>query len=203
MTGEFIVIEGPNGVGKSTMSRLLAAHLQVHGVRNVHLTAEPSSSELGRLLRTAEVNLAGRALAFAVAADRYHHLTSEIVPQLEAGCWVVSDRYVQSSLVLQRIDGLELDEIWSYNRFMRPPSVSFYLTDTPGVIHERLAARSSRSRLERTGTPARELLLYEHAFSFLDSHSWRQVSIHCHGRAPDSIVRVLFESFDMPAGGTG
>jgi dTMP kinase len=46
--------------------------------------------------------------AAAHAADRYAHLESEIAPALKAGKVVITDRYVQSSLVLQRLDGLAL-----------------------------------------------------------------------------------------------
>jgi dTMP kinase len=85
--------------------------------------------------------LNGRALALAIAADRYAHLDSGVIPLLDDGHHVVSDRYVQSSLVLQRVDGLSLTEIWRYNAYVLPPAVSFYLADQPEVIRERLGLR--------------------------------------------------------------
>ncbi len=193
MTGQFIVIEGPNGVGKTTIARQLVDRLNRSRPMRAHRTAEPSDTPWGRLLRSGEAMLTGRALALAIAADRYAHLEREIVPHLDAGQHVVSDRYVQSSLVLQRIDGLTLREVWQYNAFVRPPAVSFYLEDTPAVLRDRLAARSELSRLERSGSPEQELRLYRDAFQFLDRRGWRQYLVDCHDRSPAAIVVPILD----------
>ena len=140
MTGFFIAIEGPNAVGKTTIAGRLAAALRARGTV-VHVTTEPSATALGRLVRSAESYLTGRALALAVAADRYAHIEAEITPALKAGKVVITDRYVQSSLVLQRLDGLGLAEIWSYNAHAAVPDLSVYLEDDPEVIAARLLQR--------------------------------------------------------------
>ena len=128
-------------MGKTTTATLLSTRLRERSERSVHLTTEPSNTPLGRLLRSSEAVLNGRALALAIAADRYAHLDSEVIPLLDDGHHVVSDRYVQSSLVLQRVDGMSLTEIWRYNAYVLPPTVSFYLEDRPEVIRERLGSR--------------------------------------------------------------
>ena len=111
---------------------------------------------------------------------------------LDDGHHVVSDRYVQSSLVLQRIDGMSLAEIWRYNAYVLPPTVSFYLEDQAEVIRERLGSRSELSRLEMTGSPGRELMLYNEAYTFLHKHDWKQAKVDCHGQTPEQIVaRIL------------
>src|SRR5215468_10918806 len=94
VTGFFIAIEGPNAVGKTTITDRLAAALRARGAA-VHVTTEPSATPLGRLVRSAESHLSGRALALAVAADRYAHLEAEVTPALGAGKVVITDRYVQ------------------------------------------------------------------------------------------------------------
>jgi dTMP kinase len=131
MTSQFIAIEGPNAVGKTTIADLLADQLAAIGDIGVHLTSEPSRTPLGQLLRRQEGLLHGRALALALAADRAAHVETEIIPQFDDGRHVITARYVPSSLVLQRIDGLDLDEIWSYNRYVLPATV-IYLEDDPG-----------------------------------------------------------------------
>jgi dTMP kinase len=180
VSGRFLVIEGPNGVGKTTVAAILAEHLRGCGSA-VHVTREPSGTALGELIRSAESYLSGRALALAVAADRYAHLEKEVVPALRAGQDVISDRYVQSSLVLQRLDGLSLAEIWTYNAHVLIPRLSVYLEDDAAVIAARLRERTVLSRLENEGSPARELALYQDAYRFLERQGWPQVVIDCHG----------------------
>jgi dTMP kinase len=136
----------------------------------------------------------GRALALAIAADRTMHVEDEVIPALDAGNIVISDRYVQSSLVLQRVDAVDLREIWSYNRYVLQPAISIYLVDDPQVIATRLATRRRLSRLEATGTPERELQLYDQAFDFLGRQSWQQVKIDCRGRDPDQVVSGILDT---------
>lgn len=187
MTGRFIVIEGPNGVGKTTVTAALAGRMRRQSGR-VQVTAEPSRTALGQLIRSAESYLSGRALALAVAADRHAHLEQEVIPALSARQDVIADRYVQSSLVLQRLDGLSLAEIWSYNAHILVPDLSVYLTEEPEVIASRLRERPALSRLELEGSPARELALYEDAYRFLGCQGWPQAVIDCHGLDPARVA---------------
>jgi dTMP kinase len=159
-------------------------------------TTEPSDTTLGRLVRSSETHLTGRTLALAVAADRYDHIATTILPSLTSGRVVVCDRYVQSSLVLQRLDGLELDEIWAYNAFVRPPDLSVYLVDDPSAIQRRLAERPRRSRLEEAGSPARELTLYNDAFEVLAQRSWYQHRVDCRGQGPEDVAAMALRHID-------
>ncbi|GAA2405990.1 hypothetical protein GCM10010191_12470 [Actinomadura vinacea] len=196
MTGVFVAIEGPNGVGKSTSAGLLAARLAERG-HSVHLTTEPSRTALGTLIRRTEAGMSGRALALAVAADRAAHLNGEIEPALAAGKVVISDRYLPSSLVLQRLDGLSLPEIWRYNAFAPRPFLTLYLEEDPAVIAARLKQRQVLSRLERAGSPSRELTLYRKAYAFLGRRHWRQARIDCRGLAPDAVVQAMLGRIEL------
>jgi dTMP kinase len=195
-TGRLIVVEGPDGVGKTTITQALAERLIQRVGYPVHMTTEPTSTDLGQLLRSSEGSIKGRAFALAIAADRTAHVEDEIAPLLAAGQLVISDRYLQSSLVLQRIDGLKLDEIWAYNSHIPPAFVSFYLTERPEVIADRLSAREKLSRLEQRSSPAHQLDLYDEAFRFLAEHGWRQLAIDCHGRTPENITSKLMDYLD-------
>jgi dTMP kinase len=81
--GMFISIDGPSGAGKSTIVRHLAQMLVAAG-ENVHLTAEPSNGPIGVMCRELTESLTGHALACLSAADRYHHLQTDIRPHIHS-----------------------------------------------------------------------------------------------------------------------
>ncbi|MDX3853558.1 hypothetical protein [Streptomyces sp. AK02-01A] len=99
--GMFVSFDGPSGAGKSTIVHHLAQMLVVAGER-VHVTAEPSTGPIGNLCRELTETVTGHALACLYAADRYHHVETEIRPHTTAGQTVISDRYLPSALVMQR-----------------------------------------------------------------------------------------------------
>ena len=109
-TGLFVSIDGPGGVGKSTLAATAARELTARGLQ-IHLTREPSPTPLGEIIRSGTGIYRGMALACLVAGDRHHHLSSEIRPHRDAGEIVLCDRYLPSSLVLQRIDGIDWQTI--------------------------------------------------------------------------------------------
>ena len=97
LDGYFIAVDGPNGVGKSTLIEAIKNKLEVLGYA-VYITREPTDTKLGNFLREFAEKHSGRSLACLVAADRYEHMTNEIIPALEEGQLVISDRYILSSL---------------------------------------------------------------------------------------------------------
>ena len=105
---------------------------------------------------------------------------------------------MQSSLVLQRLDGLGLAEIWSYNSHVAVPSISVYLEDDPEVIAARLLQRPALSRLEAKGSPGRELALYRDAYRFLARQGWPQARIDCRGLDPDGVATAIVARLGPP-----
>ncbi len=103
--GVFIAFEGGEGAGKTTQARLLAIWLRDQGY-DVVTTREPGATKIGMRLRavlldTAHAGLSARAETLLYAADRAEHVSSVILPALERGAVVVTDRYVDSSLAYQ------------------------------------------------------------------------------------------------------
>lgn len=101
--GRFISLEGGEGVGKSTQLKRLAAALRDRGV-TVLETREPGGSEGAEsirrlLLEERDWPMEAEALLFAAA--RADHLDKTIRPALEGGEWVLSDRFLDSSLAYQ------------------------------------------------------------------------------------------------------
>ncbi len=110
----FITFEGIDGCGKSTQARLLAEHLLGLG-RQVVSTREPGGTilaeEVRELLLSAREHeeVAPRAELLLFAASRAQHVQALIRPALERGCWVLCDRFTDSTLAYQSA-GLGLDE---------------------------------------------------------------------------------------------
>jgi dTMP kinase len=113
--GRFVSVDGPSGAGKSTIVHHLAQLLVAAG-ENVHVTAEPSTGPIGRLAAELTDTVTGHALACLYAADRYHHVETEITPFMASGHVVISDRYVVSGLVIQRLDGADPVFLWKLNK---------------------------------------------------------------------------------------
>jgi len=164
--GALVTVDGPNGSGKSSLTRDLARDLERAGVPT-HVTSQPSRSALGSLARSGEDGMRGRSLACLVAADRHHQLAAEIEPRLIAGEVVLVDRYVESSLVLQQLDGVEEDFVLAINNGVVRPDLRILLSTDAATIRRRLAERDHATRLEREHDVQRELDLYERADALL------------------------------------
>jgi dTMP kinase len=120
--GRFISLEGGEGVGKSTQLSALAAELRSRRLEVIE-TREPGGSEGAERIR--ELLLTGsderwspQAEALLFAAARADHVDKVIRPALEAGKWVLSDRFVDSSLAYQGgAGGLGIEAVRAINAF--------------------------------------------------------------------------------------
>jgi dTMP kinase len=112
--GRFLVIEGIDGCGKSTQVERLAT---THGWLS---TREPGGTALGLSIRALLLHGAETptplAEALLMAADRAHHVTTVILPALESGTTVISDRYAGSTVAYQGFGHeRDLDQIDAIN----------------------------------------------------------------------------------------
>jgi dTMP kinase len=104
-TGCFVALEGGEGAGKSTQARRLRAWLTAEGY-DVLLTHEPGDTEIGQKLRRivldpATGSMSDRTETLLYAADKAEHVERVVLPALERGAVVVTDRYVDSTLAYQ------------------------------------------------------------------------------------------------------
>jgi dTMP kinase len=105
MRGKFITFEGGEGTGKSTQAAMLALRLESLGLR-VRLTREPGGSPGAEIIRHVLLSGAAKPLgpeaeAMLFAAARDDHIRCTILPALEAGHWVICDRFADSTRVYQ------------------------------------------------------------------------------------------------------
>jgi dTMP kinase len=120
--GRFITLEGGEGVGKSTQVRALAAALADRGV-DCLVTREPGGSDGAEAIRSLlltgdESRWGATAEALLFAAARADHVEKTIRPALDDGSWVLSDRFLDSSLAYQGGAGeLGIDAVRHLSRF--------------------------------------------------------------------------------------
>ena len=128
-TGVFVCFEGGEGAGKSTQARALAGALEARGYRTL-LTFEPGDTTVGKELRRivldpATGELSHRTEVLLYAADKAEHVDTVVLPALERGEVVITDRYVDSMLAYQgagrALDLPEVDRVarWA-TRDLRP-----------------------------------------------------------------------------------
>ncbi len=148
-TGKFIVFEGLDGSGKTKHINLLKKHLVARG-RRVYVTAEPTNSQLGGMLRDALSGITQRSLGEMAALfvlDRIFHNVnpvSGINKMLSDGYDVICDRYYYSSLAYQ---GSETDFDWVFSMNIncpeiRRPDLCIFLDLDPEICIERLRGRA-------------------------------------------------------------
>jgi len=188
----FVTIDGPNGVGKSSISNEIVSKLKERGAQ-VTATRQPSDTPLGGFIRGAENTFTGLALAALVVADRIFQVEQEIRPALSNGKIVVCDRYVASSLVLQRLDGIATSLIWEMNEAVLVPDLSVILSAPIELIEERMRQRSSLARFERIQDGARiETEYFADASSFLKSKGYAVVNVSTDGLSLSEVAeRIL------------
>ena len=158
--GRFITLEGPEGSGKTTAARHLAAWLRDRGVATV-LTHEPGGTPLGDEIRRIVLHardmsddLDPRADALLFAAGRAQHVARVIRPALERGEWVVCARYIDSSLAYQGAgygnDMAELRRLQDFATAGLRPDLTLLLDVPVDVGLERTRRRAEWNRFEDT-----------------------------------------------------
>jgi len=147
--GRFISLEGGEGAGKSTQLKRLAAALRERGLEVVE-TREPGGSDgaeriRGLLLEGPEERWTAEAEALLFAAARADHVARTIRPALERGAWVLSDRFLDSSLAYQGgALGLGVDRVRALHAFGSGgflPDRTLLLDLPAGTVDERLRLR--------------------------------------------------------------
>lgn len=158
--GRLISFEGLDGAGKTTQMQLLEQWLQEQGTAYVR-TREPGGTPLGieirqLLLNRPELSIIPLAEAFLFQADRAQHFAELVIPALQAGKLVITDRSYDASIAFQGVArgvGPELIEQLSMlaTRSLKP-DLTILLDLDPSQVHQRtdVTADASGLRQERT-----------------------------------------------------
>ncbi len=156
LRGKFISIEGGDGAGKSTQLEVMAATLAAQGIDYV-MTREPGGTPVGEILRKLLLNQGDQRLAedtelMLMFAARAQHVKAVIEPALQAGKWVVSDRFADASFAYQGANGISLDRIaglsdWVLQGFAPDMTLLFDLSVKQGFA--RVNQRGEQDRFEQ------------------------------------------------------
>ena len=148
--GRFITLEGGEGTGKSTLQIALRDRLAGQGV-DVVLTREPGGTPRAEAIRALVLTPPGGrpfsplAEALLMNAARRDHLDELIRPALDAGTWVICDRFSDSTRVYQGVSGEVSPEVLQnledHVVGQTRPDLTLILDAPVSVAHERRAAR--------------------------------------------------------------
>ena len=157
MRGHFITLEGIEGAGKTTQREAVADGLRAAGL-DVLVTREPGGSEIAERIRAvlldpANTGMHGDTELLLMFAARAEHLHRRIVPALDAGTWVVCDRFTDATYAYQgggrgiANDRIAALEQWVQGDFRPDKTLIFDLPVATGLT--RAGQRSSPDRFEQ------------------------------------------------------
>lgn len=202
--GRLISLEGGEGVGKSTQLSALAAALRKREL-DVVKTREPGGSDGAEAIRSLLLQgedgrwpIEAEALLFAAA--RRDHLEKTIRPALEAGKWVISDRFVDSSLAYQGgAGGLGIERIRELHNFACDgflPDRTLILTLGEGQARANARDRDSPDRIG--GRPAEFHHKVDVAFRLIAAEEPERVRlVDASGPKEEVTERLLAEIADL------
>ena len=154
--GYFIVFEGPDGSGKTTVSDKVCEKLKNMGYDVLH-TREPGGIEIAEQIRSIildpkNTDMDKRTEALLYAASRRQHLVQRVIPALKEGKIVICERFVYSSLAYQgKARGIGYDGVMKINEFAIEdckPDMTIYLDIDEKIGHNRINKRSFKDRLD-------------------------------------------------------
>lgn len=154
--GLFLVIEGPDGAGKTTVTEKVVDLLKSQGYDLIH-TREPGGIEIAEQIRSiildpANTAMDGKTEALLYAAARRQHLVEKIVPAVAAGKIVLCERFLESSLAYQGYGRqLGFEDVLAINRFAIgefAPNKTFYLDVDEKTGLSRVESRGNKDRMD-------------------------------------------------------
>ncbi len=157
MKGLFITLEGSDGCGKSTITRLLTKYLKGEGY-SIVTTREPGGTKISEIIRdiildSKNTKMSAITESLLYAASRAQHVEEIIIPALKEGKIIICERFIDSSLVYQGIGRkLGINKIKEINDFATQniePDLTLFFDISPEQAINRRKHRREKDRLER------------------------------------------------------
>ena len=154
MSGLFISFEGGEGSGKSSVINVVKERLEKDG-HKVVITREPGgvnvSEQIRNVILAVDNQMSKETEALLYAASRVEHLYAKVIPLINDGYIVLSDRYIDSSLAYQgHARGIGIEKVLEINMFAREylPKVTYFFDVRPEVGLARIQGRDKIDRLD-------------------------------------------------------
>lgn len=150
--GKFIVFEGGEGSGKSTVLEMVYNYLIENGIDCIK-TREPGGIKISEdirevILDTKNTSMDPKTEALLYAAARRQHLVEKVIPELDKGRIVLCDRFIFSSLAYQGYArNIGVDEVYQINKFAvgdYMPDLNIFFDVSPEVGLERINSNDNR-----------------------------------------------------------
>lgn len=195
----FLVIEGLDGTGKSSITRTLVQILQATLGKNVKLTFEPHDPScaglfIRQILMRKLLNVPPKTLALAFAVNRADHCDREILPFLNQRNGdpriIVCDRYYLSSLVYQSNDKITYDDIMALNSSALQPDLTIFLSASSKTCYERMRNRREDKELFETNLNKTKQR-YSSAIEYLRERGDKILEVEAEGSISDVVHNVL------------
>jgi len=189
-----ITFEGTEGCGKSTLIQNLSRKLRDLGIEH-SVTREPGGSSVAESIRALILNQEMHPMTelFLYEAARAEHFEQTILPALEAGKWVLCDRFTDSSIAYQGFArGLALPLIEKLNAMAtrnRKPDLTFFL-DLP--VEEGLARAQDPNKFEKAGLQFQKKVRKGYLYS-IKKHPKRFKVLKVKNRNPDQVCEMALK----------
>ena len=155
--GKFITIDGVEGAGKSTQIELICSYLHRKGIEVVR-TREPGGTDIGEKIRSVLLDVDNKEMhsdteLLLMFSSRNELIQNKIIPTLNEGKWVVSDRFTDASFAYQgggrmlSLDRIAKLENWVLGSFK--PDLTFLLDISVEIGMTRVEARNAKDRIEQ------------------------------------------------------
>ena len=154
--GKFITIDGVEGAGKSTQIDLICSYLHQKGIEVVR-TREPGGTAVGEKIRSVLLDVENQEMhsdteLLLMFSSRNELIQNKIIPALNEGFWVVSDRFTDASFAYQgggrmlNLDRIDKLANWVLGDFK--PDLTLFLDVSVEVGMERIESRAAKDRIE-------------------------------------------------------
>jgi len=156
MTGKFITVEGIEGAGKTTCMQVVTDVIEQQGISAIH-TREPGGTDLGEDLRNLllghkHTGMSDDAELLMMFAARAEHIAQKIKPALDAGNWVLCDRFTDATYAYQGYGrGVSLEKISGLENWVQGelrPDLTLLMDLPVEMGMERAGKRSAPDRFE-------------------------------------------------------